>query len=311
MSALLEQEQNPEQNTEQTEEVVCYDDLYIEYNDYKTDEFEGYVLEKNEVIYPKQNVISNKDCALCIKNPSKPVHYIYAPLNRLDKKLFHDTIQAIRALNLPVSENRPTYFVLTLNKYNNNKVVLPEIDIETNKMVMYRHSPDGASCTREEVGSLHIWYTDDKSAQEQWERCSVCGYIIPYDLQHYRKKTNTSDCDREKAERVLWCEQCYRATEQSGVKLDVEPRIESTGMGNIRDYVYMFAVMFTVIASSPYRYRRYRSYYCNLNPLSEHYGRYAVQQVGDVDSNVFQFETGGDCEQRGVSAALSILRRYM
>jgi hypothetical protein len=343
--------------------LIEYDDLYVEDSANKSDNFQGCYLKKTDVIYPKVDVISKEDCALCIKHPTLPMHYIYAPLNQLDKKLFHDTIQAIRALNLPVLENvrsddvlsdggqfdddqfdeckseegqseegqsedsksddgqsdctevwseygTPTYI---LNKHVENTVSLPYVLIETNIVVMSRYSPTAEvwHFKFKDIGTLRILCCGENE-QEKWEKCSVCGYIIPYDLQHYRKKPHTayrkyipSDYAREKAEQVLWCEQCYRATVQAGVTLDVEPRIESTGMGNIRDYVYMFSVSAASIHGGHCRY------YCNLNPLSEHYGRYAAQHAGDFDFDVFEFDTSKDVGQRGVDAALSILRMYV
>jgi len=103
-------------------------------------------------------------------------------------------------------------------------------------------------------------------------RCYRCNYIIPFDLEFYTEHINHTHL----------CLHCFK---QYGGVSHMNNKIES-GLDNYADWVEIFTKKTTWQNCGSIQ-EEYTSYFCNLNPNSVHYKKFATVYYTDMLGHEF------------------------
>lgn len=166
--------------------------------------------------------------------------------------------------------------------------------------------------------------------------CTSCNLIIPYDMDFYCKKSidefnelfypsnykyrytlprdeqeafikqeKENQRNFDKTANVL-CKICYKKNKQL-IDNDSSFNVvnNQSGIGNCSNWVFVFMITTYSNATMEFCGTDYTNFYCNLNPNSEYYGRFAIMYDFDSLGDIFKM-----LEQRTISEILAKYYRF-
>lgn len=184
--------------------------------------------------------------------------FAYAPQNELDKKIF----ESFQNMDILKSDN-----IKLQNSMKN-----PEFN-----------------CEHYYVGKIDM---------NDHPKCSVCKLSLPADLNYYTQQLNSddlndsddsddsdnSDISNKYKNTYYLCHLCYDVTNDINKEQFIVTKIDSD-LDNIKDWVHIFTYI-KHCEEYVYPMNYYTDYYCNLNPNSQYYKRFAmnyyVEMLGDA-----------------------------